>query len=127
MRFQKELKHAILTDVATQYWSFVVSYVEETSANDGVCDVIERYDLPVFVKSKAIDEMVKSHVNLYKEVKFGDSSFAEPSRCYVVPISDDDFEVCKMILGVSLKRDIIEYVKKYKKTCTTKSTSLILV
>lgn len=114
----KELKYAILTDVSTKYWTFAISYAEEMVPNDGVCDVIEKYNIPKYSRTKTINNILKRPQN-YKEVKIGFDSWQEPSRCYLFSISEDEFEACKIILGVSLNRDIMEYVKKYKKVCPT--------
>ena len=89
----RELKYAILTDVASRYWSF----------------------------SKIIDKLfetdnTKMH---YKQLKIG-PRFDQPWRCYIIPLSATEFEECKMVLGISLNSDIMNYVRKYKKLCITK-------
>jgi|TARA_R110000787_G_scaffold29071_2_gene79093 hypothetical protein len=117
----RELKYAILTDVASRYWSFIISYVDPDTDDDGTSDVIERYDLPNTLNSKIINKFLEvDNTKLhYKQLKIG-PRFDQPWRCYIIPLSATEFEECKMVLGISLNSDIMNYVRKYKKLCITK-------
>ena len=118
---RKELKYAILTDVASKYWCYAISYVDPDNADDNIADIIEQYSMIDYRNTSFVRKIIqkKDHEFLFKELKIHNGIFAEPKRCYAVPLSINEYEACKIFLGVALKSDIIEYVQKYK-TCLKK-------